>query len=222
MQVAPVNFLQIGGADKVGQAAARGLQTNLERAAAGGSRRAQRELAEWNALSKAKQTKIGTVISSEGFALAVATMETDPAKLGNISSALVVDENSGTLSTRRKTVAGPVQRTVYYDVTSWWKYTYSVYGVAITSVKQTYDYQTNASTVTASYACRGTSTNWAPTRSISVISVDHWKSSGKGYCNIAWRLSYAIGWVPTPLHNDFTQKMRVNGSSGIESTTFVD
>jgi len=68
-------------------------------------------------------------------------------------------------------------------------------GVDITSVKLTYNYQTNILIVTASYSCQGTSTNWAPTRSLSVIDSLHLRSSGKDYCNIAWRITYAIWWI---------------------------
>lgn len=219
--VQPLSSHDTGSIVTRNQAAADTVEKNIKEAAASGSPAARRELADWNALTAADQLEIGNVAASEDFVLAVATQETDTAALQAISPDLTVTVSTGTEPTSSSALVG-AQGVTYYDVTSWWKYTYKVLGVTITSIKETYNYQTNASIVTASYSCQGTSTNYAPTRSLSVIDVSHWKSSGKGYCDIAWRITYALFWIPTPFHNDFTQKMRVNGSSGIESTTFVD
>lgn len=206
------------------------MDGRLRQDAATGSTEGAASLQAWEGLTVTQREQVTTSAADEDFVQIVASGATDRATLDTVSPDLqvsvdktnvVVPEGSAmSLTSAGGTQILPPDTGIvrYYYVTSTWTHVYKILGVTITSIKQTFEYQTNAKTVTRTYGCRASSMNYAPTRSLSG-STEHYAAGGKGYCKTVWRLYYAAAYIPTPFYRDFTQNLTVNGRQ-IEATYF--
>lgn len=211
------------------------MNTRMEADAATGNALAVQNLQQWDALSAAQQTSVAQVANDERLVEVIATGVTDPALLHEISPGLEVATEAdkaeqymglngdapppGSTTTMSAAAQAPVTTMAappdtslvkYYHVTATYTYSYKVFGILITRIKQTFTYQTNARVVTRVYACMTSSTNYSPTRTLSA-STTKYKSGDRGYCNTVWTIKYKIGWIPTPFSKSFGQHMVVNG-----------
>lgn len=181
----------------------------------------------WRSLTPSEQEAVVAVATDVDFTELVASGKTDAAELTAVSDLIEVETEEKTTRTPIVGKGAPrVQEGLTaaaarkYDVHSWWTNSYKVGGITITKIRQDYYYVTGSNRVLSSKSCQHSSTNYAPTRSLSG-QTSHWKTSaGKGRCSTAWKLSYAVGWIPTPFYRSFTQNMQVKGS-GTERKWFV-
>lgn len=179
----------------------------------------EENLEAWSRLTPAKKEEMAQLLATPQFAELVASGTTDQSTVEAVSDELEIVSEEGV--TNSKPEGGPLTwgTTKRFSVNSYWVNTFKFAGVTITKIKQSFDYQTNGSSVTKVYSCKHSSTNYAPTRSLSG-DTSFWKSGTKGRCSTVWELHYAIAWIPTPLYRSFTQNMQVNGSKGIEKKWF--
>lgn len=203
------------------------ISTNLKQASAAGDARARTSLKNWTALNGQQKLALAKVADSKEFATYVASGGAAKGKLAHV--ALAVDSGtksakSGSAGSSRPSAGGRLAaRATLYRVQSWKTYSYSILGVTITKVRQDFYYQTNGKVVKKVYNCEHSSSNYAPTRSISGRT-SYWKSGKKAYCNTVWTIKYGFTLGPWGLYvgeKDARQEMVVNGKK-IEKTKFAN
>ena len=177
-------------------------------------------LQAWRTLPESQRREVARIALDERLA-AVITGAISRAEAAQAFPALVMTEKVDR-KVQPQARKGEVNALALYHVTATSTYDWSVLGVTLTKVKQTFTYETNASVVTKVFSCFHSSSNFAPTRSISGNTQAPYLSGGRGYCNTNWTITYRIEFGVTLSlgSRDAIQRLVVNGRD-IESRSFV-